>query len=126
VRAGTGINPICSPEHTLLELYEVGRTCNEMMELLETLVRAIASEHPNVSDGTIPFVDRQGGEHALDFASPFDRITFADAYRAYVDPSGAPCTIENLVTRYPSAFALDMHRYTWLMKVIEPLCKAPP
>lgn len=116
-----GINPICSPEHTLLEVYEVGRTCNDMMDLLEALVRAIASEYLSIADGAIPFVARQGGRHALDFASPFDRITFADAYRTYVDPSGAPCTIENLVTRYPNAFALDMHRYTWLMKVIESL-----
>lgn len=113
-----GANAICSPEHTLLEAYSVGKRCSDMMDLVEALVLGVATEF--APHAKVAFIDRKGGNHVIDFASKFERISFAQAYSLHVE-GGRPCTLERLIELFPRMFVPGMPRYTWLMKVIETL-----
>jgi lysyl-tRNA synthetase class 2 len=113
-----GANAICSPEHTLLEAYSVGKRCSDMMGLVETLVLGVATEL--APDAKVTFVDKRGEKHRIDFASKFECISFSQAYSLYVE-GDRPCTLERLIELFPRMFVPGMPRYTWLMKVIETL-----
>ncbi|MDP6108057.1 MAG: lysine--tRNA ligase, partial [Candidatus Brocadiia bacterium] len=68
-----GIDRQHNPEFTTLELYQAYADYTDMMELTESLVRALARQvEPS---GNIPF-----GEHVIDYASPFRRVVYAEAF----------------------------------------------
>jgi lysyl-tRNA synthetase, class II len=71
-----GISTRHNPEFTMMEFYEAYRDHRYLMEFTEALLRTVAQ---NVL-GTLqlPY-----GEHVVDLANPFDRLTVAQAVRKY-------------------------------------------
>lgn len=68
-----GIDRQHNPEFTTLELYQAYADYTDMMELTESLVRTLARQIDE--GGNIPF-----GEHVIDYASPFRRVGYAEAF----------------------------------------------
>jgi len=71
-----GISTKHNPEFIMLELYEAYSDYNAMMELTEALVRNAALS----ALGTLSF---KYGEHEIDLAKPFKKITMAEAVREH-------------------------------------------
>jgi len=65
-----------NPEFTMLELYEAFTDYHGMMELTESMIRAVCEE---VLGGTLV----KFGDVELDFSKPFERITMVDAVKKY-------------------------------------------
>ncbi len=99
-----GIDSAHSPEFTILEIYTKDCSCLDMLNLLESMIVQIAKE-VNL-------------ESELDFTSPFERISFVQAFEKYVG-SYSECTLEILSVEYPRLFNREMATSTWLMKVID-------
>ena len=68
-----GIDRRHNPEFTSLEVYQAYADYTDMMELTESLLRTLATGFE--PSGKLPF-----GEHEIDYASPFRRISYIDAF----------------------------------------------
>jgi lysyl-tRNA synthetase class 2 len=71
-----GISTRHNPEFTMLEFYEAYRDYRYLMDLTEEMLREIATKVLNATQ--IPY-----GEHTIDLAKPFERLTITDAIRKY-------------------------------------------
>jgi lysyl-tRNA synthetase class 2 len=69
-----GISTRHNPEFTMLEYYEAYRDYRDLMAFNEVLLRTVARE----ALGTLEF---QYGEHVIDLAPPFPRLTILEAIR---------------------------------------------
>ena len=68
-----GIDRQHNPEFTSLEVYQAYADYSDMMELTESLVRTLATGvEPS---GKLPF-----GEHEIDYAGPFRRVSYLGAF----------------------------------------------
>ncbi|MCL2199111.1 MAG: lysine--tRNA ligase [Defluviitaleaceae bacterium] len=71
-----GISIRHNPEFVMLELYEAYTDYQGMMELAESLIKAVAEKVNGTSKITY-------GEHEIDLGKPFARITMVDAVKQY-------------------------------------------
>jgi lysyl-tRNA synthetase, class II len=71
-----GISTRHNPEFTMLEYYEAYRDFRYLMDFNERLLRAVALEVLGTT--SIPY-----GEHLVDLAQPFPRLTITDALRKH-------------------------------------------
>jgi lysyl-tRNA synthetase class 2 len=72
-----GISPRHNPEFTMLELYQAYADYRTMMDLTEGLIVACVQA---LSGGlTLPY-----GEATVDYTPPWQRLSYADAFRQYV------------------------------------------
>ena len=71
-----GIDQDHNPEFTLLESYEAYADYNDVMEMVETMVSTICQEVHGSTQ--VPF-----GEHLIDFAPPWQRLSLHDALKCY-------------------------------------------
>jgi lysyl-tRNA synthetase, class II len=76
-----GISPRHNPEFTMLELYQAYSDLFGIMELTEGLIVACvdAVKGQGATDRTLRY-----GEHAIDFAPPFQRATYSDLFHEHV------------------------------------------
>ncbi len=79
-----GISPRHNPEFTMLEAYQAYGDYHTMMDLTERLV--LAALAATGQGHQVPW-----GETTIDFTPPFERITYAEAFRKHtgVDPQDA-------------------------------------
>jgi len=73
-----GIDKQHNPEFTSMEVYQAFGDYMTMLELCEDLVRHLAmivSKQTGDASGVIPW-----GEHQIDYASPFRRVTYAELF----------------------------------------------
>ena len=68
-----GISRRHNPEFTMLESYQAFGDCETMLELTEGMIRAAANAIGDAS--SIAF-----GEHTIDYAVPFDRVTYGELF----------------------------------------------
>ncbi len=73
-----GISIKHNPEFTMIELYEAYTDYYGMMELIESMMKAVVSE---VCDSPIV----KYGVHEIDFSKPFTVLTMVDAVKKYAD-----------------------------------------
>lgn len=72
-----GISPRHNPEFTMLELYEAYSDLFGIMDLTEALI--VACVDALGGERTLPY-----GEHEVNFAPPFQRLAYSDAFREHV------------------------------------------
>jgi lysyl-tRNA synthetase class 2 len=70
-----GVDRRHNPEFTMMEAYQAFGDCESVLELTESLLRELA-DACGESGGVRPY-----GELEIDYAKPFDRITFADLFK---------------------------------------------
>ncbi len=75
-----GMDRTHNPEFTMLELYVAFWDYEDMMQMTEELMAAIAAEV--TGDGTLTY-----GEHRIDFSRPFARLSYLDALEEAVGSS---------------------------------------
>ena len=71
-----GIDVKHNPEFTLMELYQAYTDYNGMMDLVENLIRDVATK-------VLGTAVVQYGEDTVDLSKPFERITMVDAVKKY-------------------------------------------
>jgi len=71
-----GISTRHNPEFTMLEYYEAYRDYRDLMEFNEALLRAVARE-------VLGTLELSYGEHTIDLAQPFPRLTILEAIRKF-------------------------------------------
>jgi lysyl-tRNA synthetase class 2 len=71
-----GISTRHNPEFTMMEYYEAYRDYRDLMDFNEVLLRAVAHE-------VLGTLELQYGEHVIDLAPPFPRLTILDAIRRF-------------------------------------------
>jgi len=71
-----GISTKHNPEFTMLEFYEAYRDYRYLMDLTEEMLRAVAQE-------ALGGLQLRYGEHAIDLARPFGRLSVLDAIRKF-------------------------------------------
>ena len=71
-----GISTRHNPEFTMLEFYEAYRDYRHLMDLTEEMLRTVAQQVP----GTLQV---RYGEHSIDLARPFERLTVIEAIRKF-------------------------------------------
>jgi lysyl-tRNA synthetase class 2 len=73
-----GLSTRHNPEFTMLELYQAYTDYNGMMELTESMIKAVAKEV--LGTLKVPY-----GDHEIDFSLPFERLTMVDAIKKYAN-----------------------------------------
>jgi lysyl-tRNA synthetase class 2 len=94
-----GISPRHNPEFTMMELYQAYGDYQTMMELTEGLI--VACVRQVGASMQLPY-----GDHTIDFTPPFQRLSYAEAFREHVgvsmdDAAGAARIAEAM--GYPTA-----------------------
>jgi lysyl-tRNA synthetase class 2 len=102
-----GVDRRHNPEFTVMECYQAYADYNDMMRLVESMMRVLVQAV--AGDTTIPYQ-----EHQLDFAPNWQRIALADALRQHtgIDITQAP-TWETLSAAIRSAGLEVEHKATW-------------
>jgi len=78
-----GISTKHNPEFTMLEFYEAYRDYRYLMDLTEEMLRAVAQQ-------VLGSMQLRHGEHAIDLAKPFGRLTVLEAIRKFHPEIPAP------------------------------------
>jgi lysyl-tRNA synthetase class 2 len=78
-----GISTKHNPEFTMLEFYEAYRDYRYLMDLTEEMLRAVAQE-------ALGSLQLRYGEHTIDLARPFGRLSVLDAIRKFHPEIPAP------------------------------------
>ena len=107
-----GMDSLHSPEFTLLEVYRTGADCEAMMQLLESMLRAVEA-------GGSLSASSPEGEVALPV--PFARVAFYDACEQILCIPRLECRLETFISRYPEQFVSGMGTFTWVFKAINKL-----
>jgi lysyl-tRNA synthetase class 2 len=97
-----GVDTQHNPEFTMLELYHAKGDLRTMMELVESLVTALAKE---ISGGTkVPF-----GERTIDLTPPWPKKDFCDLLREHagVDPNDVAACRVKLAERHIDTAAMS-------------------
>lgn len=113
-----GIDAMHSPEFTLLEIYAVAHTCQDMIDVVEKMVQRVAID--NFPDAVIPFFSKDGSKLPVSFAGSFRRLSFVSAFEEHVSRI-SDCNLRFLVGKMPGMFCDGMTKFTWMMKVVEKL-----
>jgi lysyl-tRNA synthetase, class II len=71
-----GISTRHNPEFTMLEFYEAYRDYRYLMDFTEVMLREVAKQ-------VLGSLQLRYGEHTIDFAGPFERLTILDAIRKF-------------------------------------------
>ena len=71
-----GISTRHNPEFTMLEFYEAYRDYRYLMDFTEVMLRDVAKQ-------VLGTLQVRYGEHTIDFAKPFERLTIVDAIRKF-------------------------------------------
>jgi lysyl-tRNA synthetase class 2 len=71
-----GISTRHNPEFTMLEFYEAYRDYRYLMDFTEVMLREVAKQ-------VLGTLQLRNGEHTIDFARPFERLTILDAIRKF-------------------------------------------
>ncbi len=122
-----GIDRVHNPEFTMLEFYWSYADVNQMMDLCEEMLRA------NVVK-VMGTTQVRYGEHDLDFAKSFERLTMKEAIRKYGSPGAAESNLDNLKgPRLAELFEATVEHtliqptfITDFPKPVSPLSKASP
>ena len=115
-----GVSTRHNPEFTMLEFYWAYADVNQMMDFCEEMIRAVvftALGHTHV----------KFGEHEIDFAEPFRRVSMKDSLSGIV--TEAEITNENLLEFFEGRVEHGLIQPTLITnfpKVISPLSKASP
>lgn len=102
-----GVSRRHNPEFTMLEAYQAFGDCETMLTLTEDMVRVAASV---VGDPSAIVY----GEHTIDYAKPFDRVSYGDLFEAAV---GVPMFDEEAVRAKASELHVEnaSTRNHWLL-----------
>lgn len=103
-----GMDSLHSPEFTLLEVCRIGADCEEMLQLLESMLSVVMTEIGPVLS-------------SKDSTGPFTRVTFYDACQQILGIPRDECRLGTFVSKYPEQFVDDMGTFTWVFKVINKL-----
>jgi len=122
-----GIDRVHNPEFTMLEFYWSYADVNQMMDLCEEMLRA------NVVK-VLGTTQLRYGEHELDFAKPFERLTMREGIREYGSPGPADSNLDSLSgARLAELFEATVEHtlvqptfITDFPKPLSPLSKASP
>jgi lysyl-tRNA synthetase class 2 len=115
-----GISTRHNPEFTMLEFYWAYADVNQMMDFCEEMIRAVVYKvlgHTHV----------KFGEHDLDFAQPFRRVSMKGSLAGVVDES--EITNDNLTQLFEQHIEHQLTQPTFITnfpKAISPLSKASP
>lgn len=110
-----GIDSMHSPEFTLLEIYAVDSNYQQMMDLLELLIKEVVK----VCEGDDRINDCQDSDIGNIFLeNSFQRLSFREAFEQMIGPWNN-CNIIKLSELMPDLFNCSMTNFTWLMKLIE-------
>ena len=71
-----GISTRHNPEFTMLEFYEAYRDYRHLMDFTEVMLRELAKQ-------VLGTLQLRYGEHTIDFAKPFERLTILEAIRKF-------------------------------------------
>jgi lysyl-tRNA synthetase class 2 len=115
-----GISTRHNPEFTMLEFYWAYADVNQMMDFCEEILRAVVYTvlgHTHV----------QFGEHEIDFAAPFRRVSMKDSLSGSVPMD--QITNDNLLELFEARVEHSLIQPTFITnfpKAISPLSKASP
>jgi lysyl-tRNA synthetase class 2 len=115
-----GISTRHNPEFTMLEFYWAYADVNQMMDFCEELLRAVV--FTVLGHTHVPF-----GEHDIDFAQPFRRVSMKDSVPALAE--GGNINDANLLELFESRVEQGLIQPTFITdfpKLISPLSKASP
>lgn len=110
-----GMDSIHSPEFTLLELYQVGISVEEIALLLEEII--ISTALATQSEATFK-ASEQFNLLLISLQKKFHRKSFFQLFSKYMENGVLP-NLNSLVEHYPDSFHVNMTKATWVIKVLE-------
>ncbi|MGI9013588.1 MAG: lysine--tRNA ligase [Phycisphaerales bacterium] len=75
-----GVDRQHNPEFTMMEVYQAFGDYRTMMELIESVIRATAADLATREQTEATGLVRPFGELMIDYAQPFDSVTYADLF----------------------------------------------
>jgi lysyl-tRNA synthetase class 2 len=110
-----GVSTRHNPEFTMIELYQAYGDMQDMMDITETLISALAKEITGDYK-----VEYQG--HTIDFKPPWKRVSFAGLVKEKFDinpDDSAEAMMEKIKARRPGNYKVDRFTKSAIMKIVE-------
>ncbi len=110
-----GLDAIHSPEFSLLEFYATQQNHEDMMIMVEEMMREIVQENNGTKE--IDYYSNDGVKFTVSYRE-FARLSFRKAFELHVGKYN-DCALPKMIEKFPKMFNEKMSASAWLMKVIE-------